>query len=326
MSSIIVGVIRGGPSNEYDVSLATGSNMLKALREHFAGVYEPRDILISKNSKWQIDGIIKKPEDIISSIDVALLALHGNYGEDGKIQQFLELHGKPFTGSGSLASAVAMNKNLSKKAFAAHGIKVAADKIVESKKIKKESHITAQEIFRSFSLPVVVKPVCSGSSVGISLAKDLSSLEKGLIEAAKHSDEVMVEEYIKGIETTVGVIEKFRGEELYALPPVEIRSKKEFFDFEAKYEGKSEEIVPATYSTDLKIEVSELGRKAHKALGLRHYSRSDFIIHPKRGIFALEVNTLPGMTNESLIPKELRAVGSDGYELIDHLIKLALGL
>ena len=323
--SIRVGVLRGGPSNEYEVSLATGANFLKALREKFHDVYIAKDILISKQGEWYCDGLPMKAEDIGSKVDVALLGLHGTYGEDGKVQQLLERLHLPYTGSDSLASAVAMNKILTKKAFVAHGIKVAGDKIYDSKKVVADSSGVAQELFRTFSLPVVVKPACSGSSVGISIAKNVEELETGLIEAAKHSDTVLVEEYIKGTEASVGVIEKFRGEKLYVLPVAEIVPKKEFFDYEAKYQGASEEIVPARFSKEIKDQLADLARKVHKSVGLRHYSRSDFIIHPKRGIFALEVNTLPGFADQSIIPKELRAVGSDVHELVGHLIKLALG-
>ncbi len=203
-----------------------------------------------------------------------------------------------------------MNKDLSKKAFAAHGIKVASDKIIESSKIKKDPSAVTHEIFKSFSMPAVVKPVSSGSSVGMSLVKTAAELEKGLIEAAKHSDMVMVEEYIKGVEVTIGVIEKFRGEELYALPPVEIRL--------------DEAVVPATFSQDIKKEISELGRSVHTILGLRHYSSSDFIIHPRRGIYVLEVNTLPSFANKSHIVAALQAVGSDTPEFLDHLLQSVL--
>ena len=121
------------------------------------------------------------------------------------------------------------------------------------------------------------------------------------------------------------MVEGFRGEELYALPPIEIRPHEEFFDYEAKYKGKSEEIVPATFAENIKKKIESLSKNIHQALGLRHYSRSDFIIHPRRGIYALEVNTLPGLTSESLLPKSLRAVGSDLPEFVDHVISLSLG-
>jgi D-alanine-D-alanine ligase len=149
-------------------------------------------------------------------------------------------------------------------------------------------------------------------------------LVPALTKAAEHGDSILVEEFIPGIEATCGVIEGFRDHELYALPPIEIRPHAGFFDYDAKYQGKSQEIVPATFSESIKKSLEELAGKVHRALGLRHYSRSDFIIHPRRGIYVLEVNTLPGMTDESLLPKALRAVGSDVHELIDHVIKLAM--
>jgi D-alanine-D-alanine ligase len=151
----------------------------------------------------------------------------------------------------------------------------------------------------------------------------MSELAPALLEAARHGRSVLIEEYISGTEATVGVIEGFRGQELYVLPPVEIRPRNGFFDYEAKYvAGKSEEIVPATFSAKLKEELAILAWKAHRALGLRHYSRSDFIISPRRGIYILETNTLPGLTEGSLVPLALRSVGSDTVDLVEHLIKI----
>ncbi len=319
-----VGVLRGGPSSEYEVSLATGANVLKALREKLADKYIAYDVLIDKKGDWHIDGLSIKPEDASKRFDVAFLALHGAYGEDGKVQRLLETLNMPFTGSDSLGSAVGMNKILTKKVFTDHGIKTPADRIIKSVDVKKDVTRIAHELFKSFSMPVVIKPASAGSSVGVSIARDMKELVKCLENAVKYDEEILIEEYIKGIEATVGVIEGFRGEKSYVLPAVEIRPKTEFFDFAAKYEGKSDEIVPAQFSQKLKLELADLARKVHKSVGLRHYSRSDFIIHPKRGIFVLEVNTLPGLTNESLVPKSLRAVGSDTHELIDHLLQLAL--
>ncbi len=324
MSKIKIGVLRGGPSSEYDVSLATGGNVLKALREKLADKYVTCDVLIDKKGQWHIDGITVEPKNAVKQFDVAFLALHGAYGEDGKVQQLLESLGTPFTGSDSLGSAVGMNKALTKDSFKNNNIKTPIGRVVKSALITRDAEKVAHELFKKFSMPVVVKPVSAGSSVGVSIAHDIEELVRGLKEAAKHDSQVLVEEYIKGIEATVGVIEGFRGEKLYALPSVEIVPKIEFFDFAAKYEGKSEEIVPARFTKDVKDQLSDLARKVHKAVGLRHYSRSDFIVHPKRGIYVLEVNTLPGLTNESLVPKSLRAVGSDTHELVDHLIQLAL--
>ena len=216
-----------------------------------------------------------------------------------------------------------MNKILAKKVFADHGIKSPYWKEIPSNSVNADSEAVARQLFSTFVFPAVVKPHASGSSVGVSVVRDYVQLVQALQEAAQHSDIVLVEEFIPGIEATCGVIEGFRGQELYALPPVEIRPHEGFFDFKAKYEGKSQEIVPATFSEALKKDLELLAAKIHRALGLRHYSRSDVIIHPRRGMYVLEVNTLPGLTNESLVPKSLRAVGSDVHELVEHLIRLA---
>jgi D-alanine-D-alanine ligase len=231
----------------------------------------------------------------------------------------------PFTGSDSLSSAIAMNKILTKKAVARDGVKSPNWKEILSIEVDKDPGVAADALFKSFILPAVIKPASNGSSVGISIARNRADLFTGLIGAAKHGHSILVEEFIPGIEATCGVIEGFRGEELYALPPIEIRSRNAFFDYEAKYAGgKAEEIVPATFSEKLKREIEELSRKIHRALGLRHYSRSDFIIHPRRGVYFLEVNTLPGLTEESLMPKALKAVGSSLPEFVGHVIELAM--
>lgn len=318
-----IGVLRGGPSNEYDVSLNSGASVLFALRNQLEHLYHARDILIDKKGAWHLDGVEIAPETISSKIDVAFNALHGSYGEDGKVQDFLEAHGIPFTGSGSLGSAVGMNKILTKKICADHGIKSPYWKEVSSDSVRADVDAVAQQIFTTFILPAVIKPNSSGSSVGVSIVRNFAELVSALESAALHDDTILIEEFIPGIEATCGVVEGFRGHELYALPPVEIRPMTAFFDYEAKYQGKSEEIVPATFSDSIKKTLEDLSGKIHRALGLRHYSRSDFIIHPRRGIYMLEVNTLPGLTAESLVPKSLRAVGSDVHELVEHLIGLA---
>ncbi len=325
MSILRIGVLRGGPSAEYDISLKTGAAILDALRSTHSDKYEARDIFIDREGVWHSDGRPFAPEDAHARFDVAFNALHGSYGEDGKIQAILEAHGIPFTGSDSLSSAVAMNKLLTKQAMKHHGVKTPFWKEVLSEEVAADPEAAASKLFRSFILPAFVKPTNTGSSVGMAIARDRAELAAALQEAAKHGHSILVEEYIPGIEATCGVIEGFRGEKLYALPPIEIRTENPFFDYEAKYAGgKSEEIVPATFSEKLKNEIMELSRKIHRALGLRHYSRSDFIIHPRRGIYFLEVNTLPGMTEESLMPKALRAVGSSLPEFVGHVVGMTI--
>jgi len=316
--------LRGGPSNEYEVSLNSGAGVLRALRENYADRYIPLDVIIDRDGLWHCEGVPTSAVHIIPRLDVAMNALHGAYGEDGTVQAVFETHGLPFTGSGSLASAVGMNKALTKKILRDHGLKTPYSVVISSVAIETDARAVARNLFHTFVLPAVVKPTSSGSSVGVSIVTHYDHLPAALKEAAKHSDSVLVEEFIKGIESTCAVVEVFRGNELYALPPIEIRPLTKFFDYEAKYHGLSEEIVPATFGQKLKTEIEELSRKVHSLLGLRHYSRTDFIIHPRRGIYVLEVNTLPGLTEESLLPKALRAVGSDTHEFIDHIIGLAL--
>ncbi|MDE1974959.1 MAG: D-alanine--D-alanine ligase [Patescibacteria group bacterium] len=320
-----VGVIRGGPSAEYEVSLGTGTNVLSALHFRHEDKYVPVDILIDKSGIWHVDGAPVEPDNALRRVDIIVNALHGTYGEDGKVQRLLEAHGMPFTGSGSLASAVAMNKILTKEVAKKHGIKSPYWKEVSSDRVKTDPEAAANEVFTTFLLPAVIKPAASGSSVGVSIVKDRAGIADALIAAAGHGHAIMIEEFISGIEATCGVVESFRGQQLYALPPIEIRPKTAFFDYKAKYTpGMSDEIVPARFADEIKREIESLAAKVHEVLGLRHYSRSDFIIHPRRGIYFLEVNTLPGLTDGSLIPKALRAVGSDTHELVDHLIRLAL--
>ncbi len=324
MDKIRVGVLRGGPSAEYDVSLNSGAGVLTALREKYEHIYQPRDIFIDKEGIWHLEGLAIAPQDISHRVDVVFNALHGTYGEDGKVQHFLESHGIPFTGSGSLSSAVGMNKILSKRIFKEHGIKTPYGKHVSSDEAVKYTDEVARDLFETMLFPCVIKPSASGSSVGVTIVKTPHEIPAALLVAAPHSDSIIIEEFIKGIEATCGVVEGFRDHELYALPPVEIRPLTSFFDYEAKYMGKSEEIVPATFADSIKKTLEDLARQIHRALHLRHYSRSDFIIHPRRGIYVLEVNTLPGLTEESLMPKALRAVGSDLHEFADHLIKLTM--
>lgn len=322
MSHIVrVGILRGGPSAEAEVSLRTGQAVAKSINEHLSDKYRPFDIIIDRNGNWTHEGNPISVTGLHSLVDVVFNALHGTYGEDGKIQSQLEWHKIPFTGSGSASSAIGMNKVMTKKILNSHGIKNPYAVVISSGEIQNEPESILRDLFNSFVMPAVVKPSASGSSVGVSIVRKFSDFYPALYNASAHSDEVIVEEYIKGIEATCGVIDHFRGERFYALPPVEIRPASEFFDFNAKYGNETREIVPATFSSKIKREIEELSKKIHEIMGLRHYSRSDFIIHPRRGIYTLEVNTLPGLTEESLFPKALRAVGSDLHHFIEHLLE-----
>ncbi len=314
--SLRIGVLRGGPSPEYAVSLQTGANILKHLSEK----HKPLDIFISHDGVWHLRGLPRPVEKILPNVDVVWNALHGAYGEDGTVQKILEHHGVSYTGSDPFSSAISMNKILSKEIFLKNDLKTPRYVVFKrNDDLKKKS----AEIFKTFIMPVVVKPASAGSSVGVSIVGTQEKIEEAILRAIKHSPSVLVEEFIKGREATCGVIDGFRGQKYYALPVVEIKSHNEFFDYDAKYSGQSEEIVPGRFSIEEKKEMEGLAVLAHTALGLRHYSRSDFIVSP-RGIFILESNALPGLTKESLLPKSMEAVGITMPHFLHHIISLAI--
>jgi len=329
---IKVGVIRGGISGEHEVSLASGAQVLSHLRSDIMkDKYSAIDIFIDRDGIWHINGIPTSMDKIIHRVDVIINALHGDYGEDGKVQQLLEQWGIPYTGSGPFASAVGYNKFLTKQEFAKLGVNTpkhilfpAYQEDFDEPK-SRYAEKKAREVWERLPPPWIVKPLTGGSSMGVHVCKTFQSLVDAFEEGVNEKVSVLVEEFIKGKEATVGVINDFRGKSVYTLPPIEIRVPKTstFFDKDVKYNGKSQEICPGNFTDKEKRELERLASLIHTGLDLSHYSRSDFIIHPKRGIYALEVNTLPGLTNESLMPKALSAVGSNMPEFIEHIIKLA---
>ena len=319
MQRIRVAVLRGGPGVESEVSMKSGKNVL----ENLSDKYIPVDVFVAKDKSWYLDGVAISPEKLFRSIDVVFNAMHGEYGEDGKVQQIMDYFGVKYTGSKALASALGMNKVLAKEIFLKTGLKTPVYKV-----IKKGDDLLNidQTIFKTFPMPAIVKPGGSGSSIGVSLVKVLKDILPAIEKALKYSDVVLVEEFINGKEATCGVVEKFRDESLYSLLPIEITKPKEFefFGYEAKYSGQASEICPGNFSENEKNTMQNMAIEAHRVLGLRHYSRSDFIVSQKRGVYILEINTLPGLTKESLLPKSLEAVGCSLPYFLDHVITLAL--
>jgi D-alanine-D-alanine ligase len=317
----VVGVIRGGPSSEYEVSLKSGANVLGALD---TGKYEPRDIFIDRTGVWHMRGAPAQPERALSGVDVAINMVHGQYGEDGTLQRILEALNVPYTGTDAVTSALAFNKHRTNIEMEKLGVKVAHNALVDQDKIS-DLHKTSLNIFRSFPHPFIVKPAIGGSSVGITKVENFDSLEYALQKAFAVSPHALVEEFIPGREATVGIIDNFRNEKTYALMPVEIipPASSPFFDYNAKYSGQSIERVPGHFSVEEKRGLTEAAKAVHQGLGLRHYSRSDFIVSP-RGIYFLEVNPAAGIgfTEESLFPKALQAVGSHTADFFDHIIQL----
>jgi D-alanine-D-alanine ligase len=317
-SPIRVAVLRGGPSHEYSVSLHTGQEILKQLPEKYIGV----DIFVDKDGVWHMNGVPKNPEKIFPHIDVVFNALHGHFGEDGKVQHILSSHGIPHTGSHTVASAFGMNKYISKSIFERYGIKTPVALTVE-----KDTLTDAQirDIFTNFPHPSIVKPVSQGSSIGIQLAHTLPELADSLEKVFAFGDKAIIEEYIQGREATCGVIAGYRDESLYALPVIEIKKPQghTHYSFEHKTENTAEfdhlSLTPLE-----RAEARQTAVLAHKALGLGDYSRADMIIHPKRGVFLLESNSQPGLSSASPFVYGLTTVGAPFSHFLDHVITRAL--
>ena len=228
---IRVGVLRGGPSPEYEVSLNTGKTILANLPDE----YEPIDILISKNGAWHTGGLRKDPYRILKTIDVAVNAMHGTYGEDGTVQKMLERFNIPYTGSDSMASALGMNKIMSKNVFEKYGLKTPHHIIIEKAGDDGITKEMMKKINESLPFPIIIKPLNSGSSLGVSLAEKIGQIKSALKKSFEHSSKLIVEEYINGKEATCGVIDNFRGEDIYTLLPVEIgTTSPSFLDYDSK--------------------------------------------------------------------------------------------
>ena len=308
-----IGVIRGGPSFDYDVSLQTGKKVLSA---NIPG-YEWRDFFIDRHGVWYLNGLAQKPVSVLNNVDGVFNALHGTYGEDGGVQEILDIFGVPYTGSGRVASALATRKDLSLNYCASQDIKIPTSLLIREGDNREDVFLFSDKV----SFPLVVKPVSSGSSAGICLASSNEELSVAIENAFRFSPAVLVQEFIEGREASCGVIEGLRGEEVYSLFPVEIVPNfSNFFDYEEKYSGKAFKRCPANFTDEEKKEIQRLAVLIHRCLGLRHYSRSDFVVTPDRGIFMLEVNALPDLTEDSLFTLELEASGISFEEFLSNLL------
>lgn len=321
MQKTRVAVLRGGPSEEFDVSLKTGASVINAIN---ADRFDVLDVVITKGGEWLLRGVVREPHEILQHTDVAFNALHGVYGEDGQVQRIMDKAGVRYTGSDAFSSAIAMNKVITKDRLSQLGINMARHMLVTSA-AKGNLHGTARSISDLFGPKYVVKPVTGGSSVGTVCVGSELMLEKALDTALSVYDKVLVEEFIDGKEATCGVVEDFRHKKLYVLPPIEIVPPKDagFFDYKVKYDGSTEEICPGRFTREEKDEIERMAEEVHQALELSQYSRSDFIV-TRDGIYFLEVNTLPGLTAESLLPKALDAVGCSYKDFVHHLLTHAL--
>ena len=319
MGKIRVAVLRGGPSAEYDISLLTGENVLKHLP---AEKYQTHDILISKDGLWHMDGFPSTPVKILSRVDAVFNAMHGEYGEDGKVQQVLEPFNVPYTGSGILACAMAMHKGIAKDVFEKAGLKTVRGMTIEKVTGLTDLEKKAKEIRDALFSPWVVKPASRGSSVGVTIAKNTPELIGGLNKAFKYDKAALVEEFIKGREATAGILENFRGEKYYALPVIEIIPPPgRFFDYEVKYNGATRELCPSHFDLATSRQIQHMAIMAHRVLNLRHYSRSDFMVS-KKGIYILETNALPYLSLDASFVRAAEAIGLNFPNLLEHLISL----
>lgn len=332
-------VLMGGTSAERDVSLASGLRIADALRSRkheIVALDTARGPLSTREEKQLLakGNVVKReppsqeelarmasetlPQMLralpsLKEADVVFLGLHGGFGEDGTIQALLDLAGIRYTGSGHLASALAMDKDLSKHLFRRAGVQTADWTMARR-------DTAGEEQLGRLGLPVVVKPSKQGSTVGLSIVKRREELSDAIAEAFRYDDEVMLEQFVPGRELTVGIL----GDE--ALPVGEIIPKHEVYDYECKYTpGMAEEVFPAQIPSDRAREVQELARRAFQALKLRGYARIDFRMTEDGSLFCLEANTLPGMTQTSLIPQAAAAAGISFPELCERIAVLATG-
>ena len=340
-------VLCGGLSPERNVSISSGTKIASALSERghqvvlmdmFLGLedYEgdirtifenppalgdtkistvaPDLEAVKKSRKWISPSHFGKHVlEVCSMADIVFLALHGRTGEDGRVQAAFDLLGIPYTGSGYLGSAIAMDKDLTKRLVAPLGVRTPAWQIVNSRAMDLDA------VCSSAVLPCVVKPVDSGSSIGVAIAHDDRELRAALLDAAKEGSRVVVEQYVAGREVQIGILD---GK---ALPSIEIIPAEGFYDYANKYQpGAAKEITPAPIPAETEQLLAASALTVFRALGLRAYSRADFILDENGDLWFLEINTLPGMTPTSLVPQEAEVVGISYGELCERIIEIAL--
>ena len=301
-----IAVLAGGTSAERDVSLNTGAQVASALdsRGHRVTTLDPAD-------PGFIEGLRA------GGFDAVFICLHGRLGEDGTVQGLLEVLGIPYVGSGVLASALAMDKVMSKRVFVAEGLRTPPFVVVRAGEQVDHAAISAR-----VGAKCVVKPASEGSSVGMSIVHEPEELPAAIELALRHDTVVLVEAFVAGTELTVGVI---GNDELSVLPTLEVVPEHEFYDYESKYvPGMSRHIIPARVDEPLRAECQRVALTAHRALECRGMSRSDMIVTPEGDVYLLEVNTIPGMTRTSLLPEAACAAGIEFPELCERLVRLAL--
>jgi D-alanine-D-alanine ligase len=293
-----VGVLMGGMSAEREISLRTGEGVAAALTSRG---YDVVKVFVDRD----LDQVLRQ-----AHVDVAFLALHGRYGEDGCVQGMLEIMGIPYTGSGVLASALAMDKLKSKELFRLHNVPTAPYYVVDASRLPE-----LEDEHGSFGFPVIAKPRREGSSIGVCVARNMAELQKAVEEALQFDTDVIVERFIVGKEVTVGVLDG------RVLGAIEIVPKSGLYDYKSKYQkGASEYFFPARLSPTRYRGILNLGEAAHRALACSGATRVDMIVTEGENEYVLEVNTLPGMTPTSLLPKIAAGAGMDYADLCESIL------
>ena len=304
-----IAVLMGGKSAERAVSLRSGARVMSAFQNLGANpiIIDPIE-----------DDWINQMRE--ASVEIAFLALHGQGCEDGTIQGVLESFGFPYTGSGVLASALAMNKVMTKRVLATIDVPIPDYLPVNP---GEDLYPQCEEAAEQLGFPVVVKPTAEGSSIGVSIIRELSELKRVARKTQHEFGEIFFEQYIQGKEVTVGLLGMKRA--LRALPVLELVPKREFYDYEAKYtEGMTEFVLPARLSDELTARVQEIAINMHNALGCWGVSRVDMLVNADSGAYALELNTLPGMTELSDLPAQADEAGISYEELVLEILASAL--
>jgi D-alanine-D-alanine ligase len=299
----IVAVLMGGTSSEREISLRTGAAMAHAIASRG---YRVLGVDLQTETLREIDGL---------KFDAAVIAMHGRFGEDGTLQKMLDRRGIPYSGSGPEASRLAMDKVEAKRMFKARGIDTPDWRLL----VYGDSVDVLEAGARSLGYPVVIKPKSEGSSVGVSLHRDKTTVFEGAIEAFRFERIAMMERFVEGREMTVGILD---GQ---PLPPIELKPKRAFFDYTAKYgDPDTQYLVDPPMDEDDRRRVQQAALAAHKALGCEGATRVDIIFTPLHTAFVLEVNTIPGMTQRSLLPKAASAIGISYAELCEKILKHAM--
>lgn len=313
-----VAVLMGGPSREHSVSLKSGNKVVAHLHKD---KYEVTPVLISQNGHWE-----HEPSHLAENADVVFIAMHGEYGEDGTAQSMLDAAGIPYTGSGAATSALAMNKFVSGEIFRHHGLAVPLSFFVSKRDWRDDRTATFARMKHYLSFPFVVKANDQGSSVGVHVVRNWDEFMSAMYDVFSITDSAVIQAFIQGREVSCGVLDFGWAGSEYALLPTEIVPHSgHFFNFDSKYaEGGSEEITPARVPDYVLREIQRTALAVHKAVGARGFSRADMIVDSQGIIFVLEINTIPGLTEQSLLPKAAAESGITFEDLLDRIILAAL--